>query len=79
MIKKTLGRVFKKLVANLIAVVLAESIIGAMLSFTANKILEKIVDNITVFLSIGGLVTGLLDWVTDGSLNNKIKLDFWRK
>ncbi len=75
LIKKTLGRVFKKLVANLTAVVLAESIIGAMLSFTANKIL----DNITVFLSIGGLVAGFLDWVTDGSLNNKIKLDFWRK
>lgn len=79
LIKKTLGRVFKKWGANLTAVGLAESIIGAMLSFTANKILDKIVDNITVFLSIGGLVAGLLDWATDGSLNNKIKLDFWRK
>ena len=79
LLKKTLGRVFKKWAADLTAVVLAETIIGAMISFTANKFLDKIVDNITVFLSIGGLFAGFLDWVTDGSLNNKIKLDFWRK
>lgn len=43
-----------------------------------NTILDTIINNITVFLSIGGLVAGLLDWASDKELDNKIKLDYWR-
>ncbi len=51
--------------------------IGAMLSggatsATVNKLLNVIVPNITIFLSVGGMVAGLLDWLTDKNLNNKI-------
>lgn len=57
---------------------LVASLICALTSVTINTILDMIVDNITIFLSIGGLFAGLLDWVSDKKLNNKIKLDFYR-
>ncbi len=45
---------------------------GATTSATVNKLLNVIVPNIGIFLSVGGMVSGLLDWLIDRKLNNKI-------
>ena len=51
---------------------LGNTLAGGALSGTINKILNVIVPNITIFLSVGGMVSGLLDILIDGKLNNKI-------
>ncbi len=47
---------------------------GGLVSLTANKFLNALANNVTIFLSIGGLVGGLLDYFTDKELKGWIKL-----
>lgn len=77
-IKKAVGWLFKKWTQNLTATSFTTMIIGALLSFTANSILDSILSDITILLSLGGLIAGLIDWATDNKLDGWIKLDFWR-
>lgn len=49
-------------------------IAGGLASVTTNSFLNVLASNITVFLSLGGLVAGLWDWWSDESLNGWIKL-----
>ena len=73
-IKKAVGWLAKKWAAKLTANKLAESIAGGLASLTANSFLNAIVSNITLFLSIGGIIGGLWDWWSDKKLNGSIKL-----
>ena len=45
---------------------------GLVSSATINKILNITVPNIDIFLSIGGIVSGILDLAFDRQLNNSI-------
>lgn len=47
-------------------------IAGATSSIVVNKILNIIIPNIDIFLSIGGAISGILDYIFDKKLNNSI-------
>ena len=51
---------------------LVEMIAGATSSTAINKVLNVIQPNIDIFLSIGGAISGILDYVFDKKLNNSI-------
>jgi len=55
---------------------MSQSIAGAVTSGIFNFILNTIVANITIFLSVGGFIAGLLDLLSDRQLNNKITIPF---
>ena len=55
---------------------LSESIAGATTSGIFNFVLNLIVPNITIFLSVGGFIAGLLDLLSDKKLDNKITFPF---
>ncbi len=55
---------------------ISEKIAGMASSVMFNKILDVIVSNITVFLSVGGFISGILDWISDKRFNNKIVFPF---
>ena len=55
---------------------ISQSIAGAVTSTIFNFILNLIVPNITIFLSVGGFIAGLLDLLSDKKLNNKITIPF---
>ena len=55
---------------------LSKSIAGATTSGVFNFILDTIVPNITIFLSVGGFIAGFLDVLSDKKLNNKITIPF---
>lgn len=57
---------------------ISSSIAGAVTSGVFNFILNKIVPNISIFLSVGGFVAGLLDLLSDGELDNRIVIPFSR-
>ena len=57
---------------------ISSSIAGAVTSGVFNFILNKIVPNISIFLSVGGFVAGLLDLLSDGKLDNRIVIPFSR-
>ena len=57
---------------------ISSSIAGAVTSGVFNFILNKIVPNISIFLSVGGFVAGLLDLLSDGKLDNRIVIPFFR-
>ena len=57
---------------------ISSSIAGAVTSGVFNFILNKIVPNISIFLSVGGFVSGLLDLLSDGKLDNRIVIPFSR-
>ncbi len=47
-------------------------IAGATSSVTINKILNVLIPNIDIALSIGGAISGILDYIFDKKLNNSI-------
>jgi RHS repeat-associated protein len=55
---------------------ISRSIANAATSATFNFILNTIIPNITVFLSVGGFVAGLLDVLSDRRLDNRITIPF---
>ena len=55
---------------------ISKSIAGATTSAVFNFILNSIVPNITIFLSVGGFIAGFLDLLSDKKLNNKITIPF---
>ena len=55
---------------------ISQSIAGATTSAVFNFILNAIVPNITIFLSVGGFIAGFLDLLSDKKLNNKITIPF---
>ena len=55
---------------------ISQSIAGATTSAVFNVILNIIVPNITIFLSVGGFIAGFLDLLSDKKLNNKITIPF---
>jgi len=73
-IKKAVGWLFRNWAAKLSANKLAETIAGGLMSLTANSFLNTIVSNITLCLSLGGIIGGLWDWWSDKKLNGWIKL-----
>ena len=73
-VKKSVGWIFRKWAAGLSEYKLAGMIAGGLASVTTNSFLNVLASNITVFLSLGGLVAGLWDWWSDESLNGWIKL-----
>ena len=73
-IKTAVGWLFRKWASKLTATTLAGMIAGGLGSILANTFLSAIASNITVFLSVGGLIAGLWDWFSDDSLNGWIKL-----
>ena len=73
-IKKSVGWLFRKWAAKQTIELWAGKMAGGLVSLTANKFLNVLANNVTIFLSIGGLVGGLLDYFTDKELNGRIKL-----
>ena len=47
---------------------------GASTSFVVNSLLNVMIPNIDLFLSLGGAISGILDWLIDGSLDGKITI-----
>ena len=73
-IKKAVGWLARKWAAKLTANKLAETIAGGLISLTANSFLNALASNITLFLSIGGILGAMWDWWSDNKLNGWIKL-----
>lgn len=73
-IKKAVGWAFRNWAAKLSATKLSQTIAGGLISLTANSFLNSIANNITLFLSVGGIIGGLWDWYSDKKLNGWIKL-----
>ena len=58
---------------------ISAKIAGGATSLVFNTVLNLIVPNITIFLSPGGFIAGVLDILSDKRLNNKITIPFvWR-
>ena len=55
---------------------LSSIIVGATASGTINFLLNQMVANISIFLSVGGFIAGILDIISDRKLNNKITFPF---
>ena len=51
---------------------LVSGIAGLTASVTINKLLNVLVSNIDIVLSVGGLIAGILDFAFDKKLNNSI-------
>ena len=45
---------------------------GASLSVTINKLLNVVIPNIDIFLSVGGMIAGVIDYLVDGRLDNAL-------
>ena len=73
-IKSAVGWLLRSFVSKLTAEALASTILGGIISFTSNKFLDALIPNITIILSVGGLVAGLWDYFSDGALDGWIKL-----
>lgn len=48
-------------------------IAGATNSAIVNKFLNYIIENVDIVLSVGGAISGILDYIFDKSINNVIK------
>ena len=55
---------------------LSAKIAGVVSSASVNFILNILVPNISIFLSVGGFVAGILDVWSDRKLDNKITIPF---
>ncbi len=74
-IKKGLSKLWGvgKWLANKINVTKwSKSLAGLATSVLFNKILNSLIDNIDIVLSVGGAISGLLDYAFDKKLNNSI-------
>ncbi len=60
----------KKRIMSFTAKSLASTIFGALFSFSINKVLNVLVKNIDICLSLGGVVSGIWDYAYDGKMNN---------
>ena len=77
-IKKALSKVGMSWLANKIPVQKFQSwIAGLTASVTVNKLINTLVKNIDIVLSIGGLVAGVFDYMFDQKLNNSIWKFSW--
>lgn len=56
---------------------LTSFVAGLTASVTINKLLNILVNNIDIVLSVGGLVAGILDYATDKKLDNRIWVFTW--
>ena len=55
-------------------------IAGATNSAIVNKFLNYIIENVDIVLSVGGAISGILDYIFDKSINNVIwKLNYGDK
>lgn len=53
-------------------------IAGATNSAIVNKFLNYIIENVDIVLSVGGAISGILDYIFDKSINNVIwKIKLW--
>lgn len=53
-------------------------IAGATNSAIVNKFLNYIIENVDIVLSVGGAISGVLDYIFDKSINNVIwKFKLW--
>jgi hypothetical protein len=53
-------------------------IAGATNSAIVNKFLNYIIENVDIVLSVGGAISGILDYIFDKSINNVIwKFKLW--
>lgn len=69
--KKILSKIKLKKFENMIA--------GATNSAIVNKFLNYIIENVDIVLSVGGAISGILDYIFDKSINNVIwKFKLWR-
>lgn len=70
-VKKILSKIKLKKFENMIA--------GATNSVIVNKFLNYIIENVDIVLSVGGAISGILDYIFDKSINNVIwKFKLWR-
>lgn len=73
-IQKSGGRILRRWTKKMTATKISQMIAGGLASVTANAFLDSIANNITLFLSVGGMIGGLWDWYSDKKLNGWIKL-----
>lgn len=45
---------------------------GWMFSSSVNRFLTAALSNVDIFMSVGGLIAGVLDWAFDKKINNVI-------
>lgn len=68
--KKILSKIKFKKFENMIA--------GATNSAIVNKNLNYIIENVDIVLSVGGAISGIIDYIFDKSINNVIwKFKLW--
>ena len=54
---------------------LVTAVAGITSSFVINKILNVLLPNVDLILSLGGAISGLVDWVVDKNLDGKVRLN----